>query len=127
MYYTSNSHKFSIATPLMKQVGVTMTPYLRWPTAPFKGYLGAFSGPAISGQDPSTTLIQETAKWTQRLAQQAHLGEDAPGVTARRAEFLSVHGGGRDTVDPLTGHEVDTGITLCHVLLTTNRGIWGTV
>ncbi|CAI8012074.1 Krev interaction trapped protein 1 [Geodia barretti] len=92
-----------------------------WPTAPFKGYLGAFSGPAISGQDPSTTLIQETAKWTQRLAQQANLGEDAPGVTARRAEFLSVHGGGRDTVDPLTGHEVDTGITLCHVLLTTNR------
>ena len=111
----------------MKQVGVTLIPYRRWPAAPFKGYLGAFSGPVISGQDPSTTLIRETANWMQRLTQQAHLGEDAPGVIARRAEFLSVHGGGRDTVDPLSGHELDMGITLCHVLPTTNRGIWGTV
>lgn len=97
--------------------------YHRWPTGPFKGYLGALSGPVNPGQDPSTTVAQETANWMRRLARQAKLGEDVPGVSVRRAEFLSVHGGGRNAADPLTGQELDMGITLCYVLPTTTRGI----
>ena len=100
----------------------------RWPTPPFKDYLGAFSGPAIRGKDPPFTLVEEASNWTRRLAQQARLGEDPRGVSVRRAEFLSVHGGGgggggRDVVDPLTGKELTPEITLCYVLPTTTRGI----
>ena len=96
---------------------------LRWPTPPFKGYLGTFSGPAISGQDPQDTLVEKMYNWTRRLGQQAKLGEDVEGVRVRRAEFISVHGGGERS-DPLSGNEVDMGITLCYVLPTTTRGIY---
>ena len=93
----------------------------RWPTPPFKGYLGTFSGPAISGHDPPATLVQESYNWTQRLAQQAKLRDAASGVAVRRTEFISVHGGGR-AVDPISGHQMEMGITLCYVLPTTTSG-----
>lgn len=66
--------------------------------------------------------MQKTYNWTKRLGQQAKLGEDVEGVSVRRAEFISVHGGGERTSDPLSGNEVDMGITLCYVLPTTTRG-----
>lgn len=68
--------------------------------------------------------MQKTYNWTRRLGQQAKLGEDVKGVRVRRAEFISVHGGGERTSDPLSGNEVDMGITLCYVLPTTTRGIY---
>ena len=91
----------------------------RWPTPPFKGYLGTFSGPVITGHDPPETLVQESYNWTLRLAQQAKLGEAA--VTVRRSEFISVHGGGR-SIDPISGHQMEMSITLCYVLPTTTWG-----
>ena len=74
------------------------------------------------------TLKQETVNWTGRLAQKAQLGDDAPRVSVRRAEFISVHGGGgsENQVDPLTGKEIDMGLTLCYVLPTTTRGVYNT-
>ena len=67
--------------------------------------------------------MQKTYNWTKRLGQQAKLREDVEGVKVRRAEFISVHGGGERSSDPLSGNEVDMGITLCYVLPTTTRGI----
>ena len=66
--------------------------------------------------------MRETYNWTRRLTQQATVGEDAKGVSVRRAEFISIHGGGRNTVDAVSGHQLDIGITLCYVLPTTTRG-----
>ena len=40
----------------------------RWPSEPFKSYLGAFSGPAIQGDAPEETLLRESQKWTAKLA-----------------------------------------------------------
>ena len=42
----------------------------RWPSEPFKSYLGAFSGPAIPEESPEETLLRESQKWTAKLAGQ---------------------------------------------------------
>ena len=40
----------------------------RWPSDPFKSYLGAFSGPTIPGDAPEETLLRESRNWTAKLA-----------------------------------------------------------
>ena len=40
----------------------------RWPSEPFESYLGAFSGPAISGEAPEQTLLRESKNWAAKMA-----------------------------------------------------------
>lgn len=39
-----------------------------WPSEPFKSYLGAFSGPAIPGEEPEETLLRESKNWAAKMA-----------------------------------------------------------
>ena len=40
----------------------------QWPSEPYKSYLGAFSGPAITGEAPEETLLRESKNWAAKLA-----------------------------------------------------------
>ena len=93
-----------------------------------------FSGPAIAGQDPRDTAAEQCYDWSRRLAaqqagdQELTLGgKDAPGILVRRAEFISVHGGGGTGAHGVgiisdLEEQVEKNVTLCYVLPTTIRG-----
>ena len=95
-----------------------------WPSDPYKHHLGAFSGPVIPGEDPPTTMLQQSNLWSAGLAENANV-RGARGIEGRRAVFMSVHGGGGGggrRVDPIDGKKLDLGIVLSYVVPITHSG-----
>ncbi len=116
-----SGREFHSYTPLTEYVSADYEVLLRtWPSEPFAGYLGAFSGPVVAGSAPEETLLRESQGWTRKLGEKAGLA-GVQGIHGRRAVFLSAHGGGSQ-VDAVSGKTLELGVFVCYVVPLTHRG-----
>lgn len=86
---------------------------LRSAGEPFQRQLAIPAFPAVWGQNPEATALEEYKKWSLSLASSAGL-QNARSLEGRRAVFLSVHG--RDEEEDVDSGASQTGVTLCYVV-----------